>query len=569
MKKGFVLVLITILALSCNKFDDSAIWNKLNDHEGRIAYLEEVCKTMNTNIVSLQTLVTALEANDYIINASHLVTGDGYTFTFKSGKSVVVYDGVDGVDGTDGKDGVNGKDGVTPVISVMKDVDGIYYWTVNNQWLLINEEKVRASAIDGKDGENGTDGTNGVNGANGKDGITPKFKIQDDYWYISYDNGNSWEKLGKASGSNGLNGDDGDSFFKGVSMSDGFVQFTLNDENATVIKVPYLMEDTLVFVSEKPGDVKTKLTNQQKRSVVHLIVKGTVDASDVRYIADQMLALEILDMRETDLAGVPDYAFCKGELKYGKETIREVYLPESCLSIGSYAFYGCVNLRTVDAPNAVPLGSAFQHCNLDKLIAAKAVIPSTGSVKLFEYGKSVTVAETSAAGIIDTIYCHTGITSIGVFGANVKNVIFGEPASIKVIETGDFTQCGFNTFVLPASVETIQSSAFSQPSLNLFVIPQNSKLKTIECSDNKYGPFSYGPYDAEPNLSILCFLKKPIGVHCLFYYSTDYHFGSHYISNGNLYVPRSCISLYEDSHWGDDFADVVAIEDSEYANWGL
>jgi len=569
MKKGFVLVLITMLALSCNKFDDSAIWNKLNDHEGRIAYLEEVCKTMNTNIVTLQTLVTALEANDYIINASPLVTGDGYTFTFKSGKSVVVYDGVDGVDGTDGKDGVNGKDGDTPVISVMKDVDGIYYWTVNNQWLLINGEKVRASAIDGKDGENGTDGTNGVNGANGKDGITPKFKIQDDYWYISYDNGNSWEKLGKASGSNGLNGDDGDSFFKGVSMSDGFVQFTLNDENATVIKVPYLMEDTLVFVSEKPGDVKTKLTNQQKRSVVHLIVKGAVDASDVRYIADQMLALEILDMRETDLAGVPDYAFCKGELKYGKETIREVYLPESCLSIGSDAFYGCVNLRTVDAPNAVPLGSAFQHCNLDKLIAAKAVIPSTGSVKLFEYGKSVTVAEASDAGIIDTVYCHTGITSIGVFGASVKNVIFGEPASIKVIETGDFTRCGFNTFVLPASVETIQSSAFSQPSLNLFVIPQNSKLKTIECSYNKYGPFSYGSYDAKPNLSILCFLKKPIWVHCLFYYSTDYNFGSHYKSNGNLYVPRSCISLYEDSHWGNDFADVIAIEDSEYANWGL
>ena len=62
-----------MLALSCNKFDDSAIWNKLNDHEGRIAYLEEVCKTMNTNIVTLQTLVTALEANDYIINASPLV----------------------------------------------------------------------------------------------------------------------------------------------------------------------------------------------------------------------------------------------------------------------------------------------------------------------------------------------------------------------------------------------------------------------------------------------------------------------------------------------------------------
>lgn len=570
MKKGFVLVLITMLALSCNKFDDSAIWDKLNDHEGRIAYLEEVCKTMNTNIVNLQTLVTALEANDYIINASPLVTGDGYTFTFKSGKSVVIYDGKDGVDGTDGKDGVNGKDGVTPVISVMKDVDGIYYWTVNNQWLLINGEKVRASAIDGKDGENGTDG------------ITPKFNIQDDYWYISYDNGNSWEKLGKASGSNGLNGDDGDSFFKGVSMSDGFVQFTLNDENETVIKVPYLMEDTLMFVSEKPGDVKTKLTNQQKRSVVHLIVKGAVDASDVRYIADQMLALEILDMRETDLTGVPDYTFCKGKLKYGKETIREVYLPESCLSIGSYAFYGCVNLKLINSPGVVKIGEqCLQYCQLDKIVTApwenySDLLDCT--IRRLEFSPNATTATfpfppqeslTDFEGIVDTVYCHTGITSIGTLGANVKNVIFEEPASIKVIETNDFTSCGFKNFVLPASVETIQSKAFSQPSLNLFVIPQNSKLKTIECSDNRYGPFSYGSYDAKPNLSILCFLKKPIGVHCLFYYSTDYHFGSHYKSNGNLYVPRSCISLYEDSHWGNDFADVIAIEDSEYANWGL
>ena len=559
MKKGFVLVLTTMLALSCNKFDDSAIWDKLNDHEGRIAYLEEVCKTMNANIVNLQTLVTALESDDYIINASPLVTGDGYTFTFKSGKSVVIYDG---------KDGVDGNDGVTPTISVMKDVDGIYYWTVNNQWLLINGEKVRAFAMDGKDGENGTDGTNGVNGANGKDGITPKFKIQDDYWYISYDNGNSWDKLGKASGSNGLNGDDGDSFFKGVSMSDGFVQFTLNDEDGTIIKVPYLMEDTLIFVSEKPGDVKTKLTNQQKRSVVHLIVKGTVDASDVRYIADQMLALEILDMRETDLTGVPDYAFCKGELKYGKETIREVYLPESCLSIGSYAFYGCINLKTVEAPNAVTSGSAFQYCNLDKLIAAKAVLPATGSVKRFEYGKSVTIAAASAAGIIDTIYCHTGITSIETIGANVKSVIFEEPASIKVIEEKDFSQLSCKKFVLPSSVETIQTLAFAGNNLELFVIPKNSKLTKIETEIGYYGEYigAFSKTLNDSNLSILCYLDNIIAINCLFYTSSSHN---HYNSIGMLYVPKKSVEKYKASQWSKEFADVVAIEDSEYANWGL
>ena len=584
MKKGFVLVLTTMLALSCNKFDDSAIWDKLNDHEERIAYLEEVCKTMNANIVNLQMLVTALEANDYIISASPLVTGDGYTFTFKSGKSVVIYDGkdgVDGIDGTNGNDGVNGKDGVTPVISVMKDVDGIYYWTVNNQWLLINGEKVRASAMDGKDGENGTDGTNGVNGANGKDGITPKFKIQDDYWYISYDNGNSWDKLGKASGSNGLYGDDGDSFFKGVSMSDGFVQFTLNDENETIIKVPYLMEDTLVFVSEKSGDVKTKLTNQQKRSVVHLIVKGTVDASDVRYIADQMLALEILDMRETDLTGVPDYAFCKGELKYGKETIREVYLPESCLSIGSYAFYGCVNLKLINSPGVVKIGGqCLQYCQVDKIVTApweKYSDLSDCTIRRLEFSPNATTATfpfppqgdlTDFEGIVDTVYCHTGITSIGTFGANVKNVIFEEPASIKIIEEKDFAQCAMTFFVLPTSVETIQTLAFAGNNLELFVIPKNSKLTKIETEIGYYGEYigAFSKTLNNSNLSILCYLDNIITINCLFYTSSSHN---HYNSIGMLYVPQKSVEKYKASQWSKEFADVVAIEDSEYANCGV
>lgn len=200
MKRLITFALMaTCLVISCSKFDDSAIWDKLNDHENRIAYLEEVCKKMNNDIVNLQTLVTVLETNDYIVNASPLATGDGYTFIFKSGKSVVIYNGKDGKDGTDGKDGIDGKDGVTPTISVMKDVDGVYYWTVNGEWLLVNGQKVKASAIDGKNGENGTNGTNGT------DGVTPKFKIEEDYWYVSYDNGNSWEKLGKATGEDGQN----------------------------------------------------------------------------------------------------------------------------------------------------------------------------------------------------------------------------------------------------------------------------------------------------------------------------------------------------------------------------
>lgn len=43
----------------------------------------------------------------------------------------------------------------------------------------------------------------------GKDGITPKFKIENDYWYISYDNESTWTQLGKATGEDGKDGEDG------------------------------------------------------------------------------------------------------------------------------------------------------------------------------------------------------------------------------------------------------------------------------------------------------------------------------------------------------------------------
>ena len=53
---------------------------------------------------------------------------------------------------------------------------------------------------DGKDGADGKDGKDGKNGADGKDGLVPKLKIENGYWYVSYDGGATWssEPLGPA-----------------------------------------------------------------------------------------------------------------------------------------------------------------------------------------------------------------------------------------------------------------------------------------------------------------------------------------------------------------------------------
>lgn len=353
MKRLITFALMaTCLVISCSKFDDSAIWDKLNDHENRIAYLEEVCKKMNNDIVNLQTLVTALETNDYIVNASPLATGDGYTFIFKSGKSVVIYNGKDGKDGTDGKDGIDGidgKDGVTPTISVMKDVDGVYYWTVNGEWLLVNGQKVKASAIDGKNGENGTNGTNGT------DGVTPKFKIEEDYWYVSYDNGNSWEKLGKATGedgqngSNGIdgaNGEDGDTLIKHISINEGYVIFTLNDGQDTKIKLPYATDTEVVLEVVTPGTIGEILTDEQERSTLNLKVYGNIDDNDLLYIKYHMPNIESLDLSNTTLTSL------KKDKLSNLARLKIIMLPSSCEVIENGAISGCYVLEQIIAPTA-------------------------------------------------------------------------------------------------------------------------------------------------------------------------------------------------------------------------
>ena len=60
--------------------------------------------------------------------------------------------------------------------------------------------------INGINGRDGRDGQDGIDGQDGKNGNTPLLKIVSDYWYASYDNGVSWNKLSKATGENGKDG---------------------------------------------------------------------------------------------------------------------------------------------------------------------------------------------------------------------------------------------------------------------------------------------------------------------------------------------------------------------------
>ena len=264
MKKLSLLLLTLIVCCftACHK----DIWAELENLDQRVTKLEELCKEMNTNITSLQTIVSVLQSNDFITGIVEIKKNGeviGYTITFGKHDPITIYhgqDGKDGADGKDGQDGADGKDGSTPVIGVAQDTDGVYYWTLNGEWLLDdNGNKLPVSGkdgqngtngsngqdgADGKDGQDGEDGKDGIDGQDGKDGITPQLKIEDGYWYISYDNGTTWTQLGKATGedgkdgangADGKDGQDGDSMFQSVTQDENYVYFTLAD--GTVIKI--------------------------------------------------------------------------------------------------------------------------------------------------------------------------------------------------------------------------------------------------------------------------------------------------------------------------------------------
>ena len=103
MKKHLLLLAAFLVGLVSCQYDDESLWKAVDNLDKRVTALEELCNNMNENILSLQTIVNALQQKDLIESVIELPDNGGYTINFTSGKFINIY---------------NGEDGATPIISV-------------------------------------------------------------------------------------------------------------------------------------------------------------------------------------------------------------------------------------------------------------------------------------------------------------------------------------------------------------------------------------------------------------------------------------------------------------------
>ena len=118
MRKIFTLFTLAFtIALSSCKYDDTDLWNAVNDQEERIAALEEWQQTTNNNLTALQTLINTM---DYITSVSPILqSGDtiGYTINFYQSDPISIYNGT------------------TSEIGVTQDASGNWLWTIDGEVL--------------------------------------------------------------------------------------------------------------------------------------------------------------------------------------------------------------------------------------------------------------------------------------------------------------------------------------------------------------------------------------------------------------------------------------------------
>lgn len=544
----FFLVIATLITsfYSCKTNTDD-LWDSIHQLDGRVTSLEELCKQMNGNISSLQKLVQALQDNNSITMVTPVKQGNktiGYTISFTKGEPITIYHGEKGDKGEQGDKGEtgdkgdtgdNGKDGTTPTIGVKQHADGIYYWTLNGDWLRDNSgNMIKAEGKDGTDGEQGEEG---------KAGTTPQLKIENGYWWVSYGEESGWIQLDKAVA------DNGETIFKEVTQDDDYAYFTLKDE--TVITIQKYRKLSITF---KEGDDLKFDVDETK--VVHYTIKSESDKSVIKV---EMLNNDGCYSLHTDITNATSGTIT---IKASVPTTNQVIVS---VSNGEVTIMAAINVslkpaleeNTIRVSEAGTLAKILEGYDKNTITTLKVI----GSINDNDIVALRILPKLSNLDLED-VY----LTSLPrhAFSQNKTLISIKLPKTLKEIGSYAFWRCKLTgNLIIPTGVTTIEMCAFAECNKltgNLIIPEGVISVGELAFSNTYY--VDGGSLTIPASIKIIgnsAFPSDLFPVYCKAVTPPDIDSGS-FSNYSKLYVPLNCAEIYRNASGWNKFENIEEVE---------
>lgn len=245
-----------------------------------------------------------------------------------------------------------------------------------------------------------------------------------------------------------------------------------------------------------PGNLKETISNAgfDGSSLKELTVTGNIDATDFRFMRDEMLGLEVLDLSGTNIVTytgnggtaygdiiypdneVPQYAFT------AKTSLTTIKLPTSTTSIGNSAFWDCTGLSgDLKIPDLVKnIGdAAFKNCSSlsGSLTLSNSLISIgkyafeecsklTGDLIIPDFVTSIDDAAFKNCSLDGILKLSKSLTTIGRYAFKNCNKLIGDlniPNSVTKIGDDAFRNCSSlnGKLTISNTLESIENYVFS------------------------------------------------------------------------------------------------------------
>ena len=234
---------------------------------------------------------------------------------------------------------------------------------------------------------------------------------------------------------------------KHVKLSDtAILKVTLVDKKGmeTTVTRP-IKYSAVAAVTSTAGNLSSVATDVE---LAVLVIKGSVDATDLAYIRNTLTKLEVLDLSMTDMVTLPGWGlgFHPDDGYQPNTTLKEVMLPASLVTIGKSAFLNCRALDYVDTGNAETITEyAFEGCSNLREVILSEKLKTVGNCA---FRNCVSLSLIDIPGSVETlgrwVFENCG---------NLQSVVLHE--GVQSLSESTFYGCGIRSVSIPSTVTAI------------------------------------------------------------------------------------------------------------------